>query len=510
MKIFSLDLENYKCHKKTSIPSCSTLHVLVGRNSSGKSSILNSFELIKDYNELEATKLRGKVFGGVKSNEDKEIRYKIGIELSNEERKRYLFDYFRLSPDLADNTSILEKIFMHFIVAVAGEKIAKGHHHNRIILRKMEITDTKANLVTILKEDDGYHNKLNLATFQKGKGPGGQIPEFNQQYAAIDSYLRHVMDTNKTPVDADALNTVTSMFQYDFLREFIDSFHFIDSFRETSKEVEYESIDPTQVDSRGSNLINSMNTMYSKDSERYHEIEQICKRIFPDIKKIHPEPLTGKSITLVIEKNDISDKIGIYHEASGLDQLLIIIWKIATSEPGSIWLLDEPELHLHPGAQQVLYDFLREESNKGKQIIIATHSMVFMHNSDFDEVTLVLYESGVARVIQLRDLLPGDEDLYTPIGRDIVRKHIYDALGYDPTFAFEPRTVVVTEGQTDEKILPIFSEIVTGKPFDHGATRFIPLGSSDNVEKYTPVLAFTVLGKKCLITLDMTTKILVV
>lgn len=49
-------------------------------------------------------------------------------------------------------------------------------------------------------------------------------------------------------------------------------------------------------------LINSMNTMYSKDSERYHEIEQICKRIFPDIKKIHPEPLTGKSITLVIEK----------------------------------------------------------------------------------------------------------------------------------------------------------------------------------------------------------------
>lgn len=77
-----------------------------GRNSSGKSSILNSFELIKDYNELEATKLRGKVFGGVKSNEDKEIRYKIGIELSNEERKRYLFDYFRLSPDLADNTSI--------------------------------------------------------------------------------------------------------------------------------------------------------------------------------------------------------------------------------------------------------------------------------------------------------------------------------------------------------------------------------------------------------------------
>jgi hypothetical protein len=63
--------------------------------------------------------------------------------------------------------------------------------------------------------------------------------------------------------------------------------------------------------------------------------------------------------------------------------------------------------------------------------------MVFMHNSNLDEVTLVLYDDGVARVIQMKDLLPGDEELYTPVGRDIVRKHIYEALGYDSTFAFE-------------------------------------------------------------------------
>jgi predicted ATPase len=109
------------------------------------------------------------------------------------------------------------------------------------------------------------------------------------------------------------------MFQCDFLQEFIASFNFIESFRETTKIVEHKSIDPAQVDRRGSNLLNSMNTMYSKDNDRYQEIEQICKKIFPDIKKIHPEPLTGKNITLVIEKYHVSKKIEIFHEASGLE-----------------------------------------------------------------------------------------------------------------------------------------------------------------------------------------------
>jgi predicted ATP-dependent endonuclease of OLD family len=182
MKVISLDLENYTCHKKTSIPSCSAFHVLVGRNSSGKSSILNSFELIKNYNgELDVTELRGKVFSGIRSDQEGEIRYKIGIELSDDERKRHLFEYFRLSPDLADNTSIIKKIFMNFSVGVAGEKFPREHHHNRIILTWMEISDSQADLVTILKEgDDNFRNKLILAVFQKGKGQGGQIPDFNR------------------------------------------------------------------------------------------------------------------------------------------------------------------------------------------------------------------------------------------------------------------------------------------------------------------------------------------
>ena len=47
MKISSIHIENYKSHENTWIPKCSQFHILIGRNSSGKSSILDSFEMIK-------------------------------------------------------------------------------------------------------------------------------------------------------------------------------------------------------------------------------------------------------------------------------------------------------------------------------------------------------------------------------------------------------------------------------------------------------------------------------
>jgi predicted ATPase len=44
------------------------------------------------------------------------------------------------------------------------------------------------------------------------------------------------------------------------------------------------------------------------------------------------------------------------------------------SPPGSLILLEQPELHLHPALQQGLADFLLACAKSGRQLIVETHS----------------------------------------------------------------------------------------------------------------------------------------
>ena len=501
MKISSIQIENYKSHSYTFIPKCSQFHIFIGRNSSGKSSILESLEMIKNFDaDSKVMDIKEKVFQGLKAHETKDIVLRIQIELLDKEMGKYIYEYFRIQPSFIESSAVLKRIILSFSIKINGEKVPQKKFHNRIVLRRMEISDTNDNLVTILKDHESDNNKINLATFQEGHGPGGQVPPFSD-FESVNLYLKNIMEANKTSVEVTALKTVTRLFQYDFLREFIGPFTFIDPIRQSDKRVTTKFLDPSEVDRYGSNLVNSMDVMYSNDRERFSAVLDVCKKVFPDIVDIRPERLRDDKVTIVVKKYDIPERIEISHEASGLDQLLIIIWKIATSEFGTIWLLDEPELHLHPGAQQILYEFLREESDKGKQILVATHSMVFMHNSNHDEVSLVLYDKGATNVKQLIDIIPADHGSDRAVIGNIICRQLYDALGYDPTFAFEPRTLVFVEGKADEAILTSISKTLEME-INSRAVRFIPIGDKIKAENHIPILAFTVVGKKCLIVLD--------
>jgi predicted ATPase len=58
----------------------------------------------------------------------------------------------------------------------------------------------------------------------------------------------------------------------------------------------------------------------------------------------------------------------------GVSQILPVITLCLIAEPGSLILLEQPELHLNPGMQQKLADFLLVMAKTGRQIIVETHS----------------------------------------------------------------------------------------------------------------------------------------
>lgn len=58
----------------------------------------------------------------------------------------------------------------------------------------------------------------------------------------------------------------------------------------------------------------------------------------------------------------------------GVSQLLPVVLICLLAQPGEIVLLEQPELHLHPGPQQILGDFLLAVTESGRQVIVETHS----------------------------------------------------------------------------------------------------------------------------------------
>jgi len=58
----------------------------------------------------------------------------------------------------------------------------------------------------------------------------------------------------------------------------------------------------------------------------------------------------------------------------GASQILPVLGICLSASPGDLILLEQPELHLNPGMQQKLADFLLFMSKTGRQVIVETHS----------------------------------------------------------------------------------------------------------------------------------------
>lgn len=488
LKLSTFRIKNFKSLQDVNNESCANLHTFIGRNSIGKSSI---FEAIGFINSLFAT--IGNTFeiisGGIGEYEEKIIELELVFELSDFARIQYFAHFFRIiEPNELIQSNMLKRIRIILEIRVYGIKFSNPIFQNIVLLKQISVQDSDNSFVNIA-ESSGDNLKIwNII--------GGQAP-----VPTNPSFLRHHVTIFGTQLRAYNQPIPHNYFQARLILDIRNSIKFLGSFREISKVVPLQTIlNESEVDVRGSNLINLMDTMLSNHTERYFEVENYCKAIFPDIESIRPEKLRQNQVRIILKKKNLPNKIDLINEGTGIDQLLIIIWRIATSQKNTIWLLDEPEIHLHPGAQKLLYDFLRDETERGKQILVTTHSMVFMYKSKTDAVSILVDKEGFAEIILLDDLIKAEKKTSAEETAKI-KDNVYKVLGYDPVFAFEPRTIVMVEGKTDELVIKEFSKLL-GNKIDDRKIHFIPIGDKKRVEQFSPILTYALSGKKIVIILD--------
>lgn len=105
-----------------------------------------------------------------------------------------------------------------------------------------------------------------------------------------------------------------------------------------------------------------------------HQVRGQMKSFFPDC-DLKISPVEGASaITLRLRTDKRSDFQRPQNVGFGLTQLFPIIVALLASRPNDVLLIENPETHLHPRAQQAIGMLVARTASCGVQVIMETHS----------------------------------------------------------------------------------------------------------------------------------------
>lgn len=127
-----------------------------------------------------------------------------------------------------------------------------------------------------------------------------------------------------------------------------------------------------------------------------------------------------------------------------------------------IWCFDEPETHLYPAAQRKFFDALKSLSSSEIEIIVSTHSTVFVDRTKLDSIRNTVLENGYTTVGTCSDI--------DAVFRTLQLKNS-DFLFYDK--------FLIVEGETEIEILPHFYQTLNNRTLVQDGIQLIMLGGKE-------------------------------
>jgi putative ATP-dependent endonuclease of OLD family len=155
---------------------------------------------------------------------------------------------------------------------------------------------------------------------------------------------------------------------------------------------------------------------------------------------------------------------------------------------GLVLVVEEPEAHLHPLAQEWLAARLRAQCSEGLQLAVTTHSPAFVHVEGLDGLALVHKMGGQTKVRQLtrRELAAFCVQRGAPAKRttaDTVLPFYSANASQELLSGFFARVVVLVEGPTEAHALPVYLQRCGLQTSKEGLA-FLPVGGKGNLGKW--------------------------
>ncbi len=125
---------------------------------------------------------------------------------------------------------------------------------------------------------------------------------------------------------------------------------------------------------RGEEEVSSALCLPDTPSTLFHQVRAHMQRFFPGC-DLRVSPIEGVSaISLRLRSDSRSNFQRPQNVGFGLTQLFPIIVSLLAARVGDVLLIENPEVHLHPRAQQGIGMLLAETAASGVQVVLETHS----------------------------------------------------------------------------------------------------------------------------------------
>ncbi len=417
MKINKITIKNFRGIDRLENLAVSDINTFVGKNDSGKSTILRALDCFFDEKKFDQKDIfKGKV-GDEKTSI--EISFKPSVEID----------------DLALDSQKLITVKKDF-------EVINGKTKSISYYKCFDFTDEKYQDLWNKKEEDlnKLITELGVTPEKSGRGKKNVIrieqikkavtTEREDVYSLLNDFIKNIEKTYEELTfpeyflfDAEQdLSVEATNFQSQF-RPIISSYF------ETTKE-------KTEEIEKG----------LKKDlAVEFEEIRKFMVKNVSGLKKFNPTTefdwsKSLKKFDLNLEFEGDSFDVPISHKGTGFKRLLMVAYfeYLASKKAAKnqIFAIEEPETYLHPSAQEDLLSSIIEIS-KTSQFFLTTHSPVFAGATNGDNSTLVAKdERGVSH--------------YEKGTEDIIQKIITE-LGIRPDYNLIKRSkfLIFVEGQDD-------------------------------------------------------------
>ncbi|MCU6732145.1 ATP-dependent nuclease [Diplocloster agilis] len=434
MKIRSLTIHNFKSIQDLRIEEIESAMIVVGKNNTGKTVILDAILAMAGYYQIRPTDFgdgKGAIEIGATleiADEDLAELHQRGVISRYKSFEAWFREFRNRLPSFQENTLSFTCTIHKDGKISYNDGVRRNNKYIPMLIPKIHYIDHRRELTGIQNDIFVAQTRQDLAGLRDNRCVFDESRKCSHCFNCI-----HVIN-RKAPADITITETVR-LLEYKLFHLNVDAF------------------------------ASRLNQYFHKNSGRSQDIRFEMKFNIDELFHID---------TLVIN-NDRYMEGSIEMLSEGIKSIYILSLLEAYIDDmnpiSSIIMIEDPESYLHPQLQKVAGEILYRLSKKN-QIIFSTHSPNLLFNFTSRQIKQVVL----------------DENYYTTIRENVDIDEILDDLGYTANDLMNVSFVFIVEGKQDRNRLPLLLEKYYSEIYDEDGMlqriSIIPTNSCTNIKTY--------------------------
>lgn len=366
MKIVAIKIKNYRLFEDIEIKNIPPLCVIIGANGTGKSTLFDIFEFLRDAlknNIRQALQIRGgfnEVVTRGKEKEDIEIELKFRMKILETER---LVTY----------------------------SLTIGQDQKRPIVKR-----------EILRYKRGEHGKpFHFLDFQNGKGYA-IINEENFEQADEE------LEREEQQLESSDILAIKGLGQFQrfkaasAFRSLIENWH-VSDFHISEARGSKDALYAEHLSATGDNMAVVSQYIYQEHPAIFDQILQRMQARVPGVSKVEAKNTEDGRLILKFQDQAFKDPFIDRYVSDGTMKMFAYLILLFDPKPHPLLCVEEPENQLYPTLLHELAEEFASYAHRGGQVFVSTHSPDFLNAVPLDSIYWLIKEKGVTKIQKATD-----------------------------------------------------------------------------------------------------------